>query len=364
MDERIRAARAFCLPEGEMTLTPFGNGHINRTFALRIRGQEGHWILQQINSYVFPRPDQVQENILRVTEYLRDIIAREGGDPERETLRVIPGRDGKTWHLDGEGNWWRVFPLVGGTVSRDLPDTPELFQECARTFGCFQRRLTDFPARELHETIARFHDTPNRVRQLEEAAEKNAAGRLESAAKELAFFRARYDRTGALTEALARGELPLRVTHNDTKLNNVLLDADTGKGVCVVDLDTVMPGLAAYDFGEGIRTGACTAAEDERDLEKVSLSLPLVRAFAAGYLSEMESVMSEAEIHSLPLGAWMMTLENGLRFLADYLNGDVYFHVARENHNLDRCRVQMRLLEAMEAHWEEMNAAVAEAAGI
>lgn len=358
MDARTEAALAFCLPEGELTLTPFGNGHINRTFALSIQGQEGRWILQQINSYVFPRPEQVQENIMTVTSYLRDVIAREGGDPERETMRVIPAKDGKTWYRDFEGNWWRVFPLVSGTVSRDLPDTPELFRECGRTFGCFQRRLTNFPAGELHETITRFHDTPNRVRQLEDAVVRNAAGRLKEVEPQLAFCRARYGRTGELVKALERGELPLRVTHNDTKLNNVLLDEATGTGVCVVDLDTVMPGLAAYDFGEGIRTGACTAAEDEQDLSRVSLSMPMYRAFAEGYLSEMGSVMSPAEIRSLPMGAWMMTMENGLRFLADYLNGDVYFHVSREKHNLDRAKVQFRLLECMEENWEEMMAAL------
>ena len=359
MEESVlRAARAFALPEGALTLKPFGNGHINRTYEITAEGSPGRYILQRINQYVFHHPDQVQENILAVTSHLREKILREGGDPERGTLRVIPAADGKPYYLDAEGNWWRVFPFVEGTCSRDLPDTPELFEECGRAFGLFQRRLEDFPAASLHETIPHFHDTPRRLEHLEEAARKDVMGRLSEAREELDFCLRRAEWTGKLTDGLREGRLPLRVTHNDTKLNNVLLDQATGEAVCVVDLDTVMPGLMAYDYGEAIRTGASTAPEDEPDLRKIGLSLPLVRAYTRGFLGELGGIVSEEEKKSLPWGARMMTLENGMRFLTDYLEGDPYFAVHRPRHNLERARAQLTLLGKMEEHWEEMLAAL------
>lgn len=359
MEETVlRAARAFLTGEGAVVLKPFGNGHINRTYEVSEEGKPERYILQRINQYVFHRPDQVQENILAVTSHLREKILREGGDPERETLRVVPARDGKPYYLDGEGNWWRVFPFVEGTYSRDLPDTPELFEKCGRAFGLFQRRLEDFPAGSLHETIPRFHDTPRRLESLEEAARKDVKGRLREAKKELDFCLRRAEWTGKLTDGLREGRLPLRVTHNDTKLNNVLLDRATGEALCVVDLDTVMPGLMAYDYGEAVRTGASTAPEDEPDLRKIGLSLPLVRAYTRGFLGELGDIVSGEERKSLPWGARMMTLENGMRFLTDYLEGDPYFAVHRPHHNLDRARAQLTLLERMEEHWEEMLAAL------
>ena len=350
----IRAAEAFDLPSGPLSAQPFGNGHINKTYAISVPGREERWLLQRINDHVFPHPDQVQENIQAVTAHLRQKIAEAGGDPERETLRVIPTRDGSSFYRDPEGGWWRLFPLISGSFSRDLPESPEMFAECGRAFGRFQRMLADFPAATLHEVIPAFHDTPGRLRQLEEAARKNVAGRLSSVRAELDFCLSRAAETSLLTDQLAAGKLPLRVTHNDTKLNNVLLDQATGAALCVVDLDTVMPGLAAYDFGEAVRTGACTAPEDERDLSKIQLSLLLYRAYAEGFLSQLGDSMTREEMLSLPRGARMMTLENAMRFLADYLNGDVYYAVHRKDHNLDRARAQMTLLRRMEEHWDEM----------
>ena len=343
----------FVLPEGERTAVPFGNGHINNTYLVRIAGDREQYILQRINSYVFKKPREVMENMQHVTEYLRDVIRREGGDPARETLRLMPARSGECWAEDAEGEVWRVLLFVPDTESPQLPDDLGVLEECGRAFGCFTRRLEDFPAASLHETIVDFHNTPVRLRQLEDAAARDPLGRLKDVAEEMAFARERETETRILTDAYAAGKLPLRVTHNDTKVNNVLLDKKTGKAICVVDLDTVMPGLLAYDFGDAIRVGACSAEEDERDLSRVRLELPKYRAFAKGFLSEMKGKLTQDELLSLEAGARLMTLENGLRFLADHLNGDVYFRIHRPGQNLDRARAQFALLEDMEKHREE-----------
>ena len=359
MDEAVlRAARAFELPEGELRADPHGNGHINRTYLVTVAGDGRRYVLQWINQHVFHHPDLVQENILAVTGHLRRKITEEGGDPERETLRIIPARDGKPYYLDEEKNWWRMFPFVEDTCSRDLPDTPEIFEKCGAAFGIFQRRLADFPARRLHETIPNFHNTPWRAEQLEDAARRDPEGRLADVRAELDFCLKRTEWTGKLTSALVEGKLTLRVTHNDTKLNNVLLDRRTGEAVCVVDLDTVMPGLVAYDYGEAVRTGACTAPEDERDLRKIDLSMPLVRAYTRGFLRETGNRLTREEKLSLPWGARMMTLENGMRFLTDYLDGDHYFAIHCPGHNLDRARAQLALVGKMEERWDEMLAAL------
>ena len=345
---------AFDLPEGERTAVPFGNGHINNTFLVRIAGAEEKYILQRINSYVFKKPAEVMENMRHVTEYLREEIRREGGDPARETLQLISARSGECWAADAEGEVWRVMLFVPDTESPQLPDDLGVLEDCGRAFGRFARRLKDFPAASLHETIVDFHNTPVRLRQLEDAAARDACGRLKDVAEEMAFARAREAETRILTDALAAGKIPLRVTHNDTKVNNVLLDKKTGKAICVVDLDTVMPGLLAYDFGDAIRVGACSAEEDERDLSLVRFELPKYRAFAAGFLSELKGALGEEELLSLEAGARLMTLENGMRFLADHLNGDVYFRIHRPGQNLDRARTQFALLADMERHQAEM----------
>ena len=352
----IEMARRFALPQGEITAEPYGNGHINDTLCVCVKTQEGtcRYIMQRVNRYVFKRPEDVIANIARVTEYLRGIIAAEGGDPARETLTLVPTADGKLFAYDEDGELWRMYLFIEGTISRDLPDTPELFALSGAAFGRFQRQMGGFPAASLVESIPDFHNTPARYAQLMDAVARNEAGRLGEVGEELAFCR-RYEReVHTLLDALAAGEIPLRVTHNDTKLNNVLLDAQTGRGVCVIDLDTVMPGLAAYDFGDSIRFGANTAEEDERDLSKVSLSLPMFEAFARGFLGEAGQVMGRREIELLPMGAKLMTLECGMRFLADYLNGDKYFRIHRPGHNLDRARTQFALVRSMEENWDAM----------
>jgi len=349
-----RILDAFTVPEGAYTFVPFGNGHINSTFLASMEGMPDRYILQRINSYVFVHPREVMENIARVTAYLRDRILEEGGDPNRETLRLIPSRSGDCCAEDAEGQIWRVFLFVPDTFSPQLPDSLDVLEACGTAFGCFARRLLDYPASTLHETIPAFHDTPARLRQLEEAAARDAQGRLRDIGAEIAFARSREAETHLLLDGYAAGKLPLRVTHNDTKVNNVLLDRITGRAVCVVDLDTVMPGLLAYDFGDAVRVGACTAEEDERDLSRVHLDLSKYAAFARGFLSQLKGELSREEVLSLATGARLMTLENGLRFLADHLNGDVYFKIHRPGHNLDRARAQFALLKEMEARQEEM----------
>jgi hypothetical protein len=354
LDRILRLAGKFALPDGEKTAAPFGNGHINNTYLITIDQVKEHYILQRINSYVFVRPREVMENMLHITEYLQERIREEGGDPDRETIRLIPSVSGEPWVEDEEGEVWRVMFCVPDTVSPQLPDDPGVLEECGKAFGCFSRRLKDYPAATLHETIVDFHNTPVRLEQLENAAASDPCRRLKDVAEEMKFARAREKETRLLVEAHAAGRIPLRVTHNDTKVNNVLLDRETEKAVCVIDLDTVMPGLLAYDFGDAIRVGACSAEEDERDLSKVHLELPKAEAFARGFLKELKGELSEEEILSLEAGARLMTFENGMRFLADHLNGDKYFRIHRPGQNLDRARAQFALLADMEKHQEEM----------
>ncbi|MBR4039428.1 MAG: aminoglycoside phosphotransferase family protein [Clostridia bacterium] len=357
MNETIKKVISqFVMPQGETEAAPYGNGHINDTLCVIVHTAQGRkrYILQRVNSYVFPKPTNVIENIEKVTAYLKDIIEKEGGNPERETLTLVKARDGKNYVIGEDGELWRMYLFVEETKSVDLPDTPELFALSGRAFGKFQQQLGGFDASVLHETIVDFHNTPARYAQLEDAIARNAAGRLELVSEEVAFCK-KYEReVHTLLDALKAGEIPLRVTHNDTKLNNVLLDAESGEGVCVIDLDTVMPGLAAYDFGDSIRSGANTAAEDERDLSKVDISLDMFRAFAEGFLAEAGAALNQREKELLPMGAKLMTLECGMRFLADYLNGDKYFRIHRENHNLDRARTQFTLVRRMEEKWDEM----------
>lgn len=361
MDKNIEfVVPQFDIPDGAWTAEPYGNGHINDTYL--VTTDEGRFILQRVNSYVFPKPEEVISNILRVTDYLRGVIREEGGDPYRETLTLVQTQKGGHFTYDPEGGLWRMYLFVEDTISRDLPDTPELFELSGEAFGRFQRQIGSFPANTLFETIRDFHNTPARYQQLQDAITRNEAGRLGEVAAEIEFCRERERDVHVLMDALAAGEIPLRVTHNDTKLNNVLLDAKTGRGVCVIDLDTVMPGLAAYDFGDSIRFGANTAEEDERDLSRVQLSLTMFEAFTRGYLSEAGKVLTQREIELLPMGAKLMTLECGMRFLADHLNGDKYFKVHRPGHNLDRARTQFELVRHMEEKWAQMQDIVAECA--
>ena len=346
------AAFAFDRPAGEAER--FGAGHINDTFAVWAADRSKRWILQRINTDTFTDPAGLMENVTGVTAYLRRQIIERGGDPDRETLNVIPTLDGKPYYTDTEGGAWRAYIFVEGTVCLQKVENERDFYTAAETFGNFQNQLAGYPAATLHETIARFHDTPNRYANFEKALAADVMGRAKDVGPEIAFIRAREADCRVLVDQLAAGVLPLRVTHNDTKLNNVLIDQETGKGICVIDLDTVMPGLSAYDFGDSIRFGANDCAEDEPDQSKVHFSLHLYKVFAEGYLAVAGSAMTEAERRSLPWGAKLMTLECGIRFLTDYLEGDHYFKISRPDQNLDRARTQFTLVQGMEREFDAM----------
>ncbi|MCI9665045.1 MAG: aminoglycoside phosphotransferase family protein [Lachnospiraceae bacterium] len=340
---------------------PYGNGHINDTFLVVCGTQEGErrrYILQKMNHSIFKMPQQLMENVVNVTEYLREMIARRGGDPDRETLNVVKTKDGSNYYLDDEGNYWRMFLFVEQTVCLEKVESAKDFYDSAVAFGNFQKMLSDYPAQTLYETIPNFHNTPSRFSDFQRAVQEDRMGRAAQAKEEIAFALAREADTRVLTDMLKAGELPLRVTHNDTKLNNILFDADTKKAICIIDLDTVMPGLSHYDFGDSIRFGASTGAEDEKDLDKIEMDLSLFEAFTKGYLEGCGGSLTEKEIEMLPMGAKLMTYECGIRFLADFLEGDTYFKIHRDGHNLDRARTQFKLVKDMEDKWADMAAIV------
>ena len=335
---------------------PFGNGHINDTYLVQSNPPA---ILQRINTSVFRDANAVMENILAVTSHLRRKIEEAGGDPMRETLTPIPTVDGAPCYIDPEGNAYRMYYFITGAKSFDRADSPELFAASAHGFGKFQRMLADFPAHTLHEVIPRFHDTYDRLCQFRAALEKDAAGRAASVQPEIDFVLSHADCVSRVTDAIADGSVPLRVTHNDTKLNNVMLDAQTHEAVCVIDLDTVMPGSMLYDFGDALRFGASTGDEDETDLSKIEFDLTYFEAFTKAFLEEVGEDITPRERELLPFSALLLTLECGMRFLTDHLNGDVYFRIHRENHNLDRCRTQFKLVADIETKLDRMAEIVA-----
>lgn len=350
------AISAFCLNGSPRSVCPHGNGHINDTYLVTCSeaGEEKKYILQRMNHSIFQNPQALMENIANVTAFLQKGISERGGDPDRETLSVIKTKSGENYFEDSLHNFWRVFPFIDHTFCLEKVENDRDFYDCAVAFGNFQRQLSDYPAETLHETIPLFHHTPSRFRTFQKAAADDVLGRADSARAEIDFALAREADTHVLTDLLEKGELPLRVTHNDTKLNNILFDKDTRKALCIIDLDTVMPGLSLYDFGDSIRTGANTGAEDETDLSKIGLDLSLFETFTEGFLKGCAGSLTPLEIKLLPMGAKLMTYECGIRFLADYLVGDVYFKIHRESHNLDRARTQFKLVADMEQKWEEM----------
>ena len=337
---------------------PFGEGHINETYAVYMPGTEGtdvpRYVLQRVNIHVFKNPAQVMENIFSVTEYLREVIRKEGGDLDRETLSYIKTKSGDTYFEDADGQPWRCLHYVPNSICHQTVEEPQQFYQSARSFGHFLKQLGDYPAERLYETIPRFHDTVKRFQDFSEAVRKDVKNRAGQCREEIDFALTREADCGVLMKQLQEGILPLRVTHNDTKLNNILFDADTDQGLCIIDLDTIMPGLAANDFGDSIRFGASTAEEDEPDLSKVHFDIHLYELYVKGYLEMAREVLTPAEIDSLPWGARLMTLECGMRFLADYLQGDVYFKTAYPEHNLVRARTQFRLVKEMEEQFDSM----------
>ena len=332
----------------------YGNGHINST--LLVTTDAGNkYILQRINKYVFKQPENVVANARGVTEFLRE----KTGDPH-SALHYIPDTTGKFCHCDDEGEYWRMYDFVEA-ICLEAPESLEDFYQSAVAFGTFQAQLSDYPVETLHEIIPNFHNTPDRYRQLKEAIAADTAGRKASVEAEIAFALSQEELGGTLQKLLEAGELPLRVTHNDTKLNNVLLDAQKRTALCVIDLDTVMPGLSAFDFGDSIRFGTATAKEDTEDLSTMRMDLELFEAYTKGFLTAA-TALTDKEVEVLPYGAMIMTLEVGVRFLTDYLMGDVYFRTHYPEHNLVRCRTQFALLKDMLTKREEMDRIVAQVA--
>lgn len=337
---------------------PFGAGHINETYAVYMPGVDGDelsYVLQRVNSNVFKDPAGVMDNIFGVTEYLRNVIREEGGDPDRETLSYIKTKSGCNYFEDSEGEPWRCYNFIPDSVCYQLVEDPEQFYQSGNSFGHFLKQLSDYPASKLNETIPDFHNTVKRFGAFKFALKRDLKNRAATCRPEIDFVLAREDDCGVLVKQQEEGLLPLRVTHNDTKLNNILFDEKTGKGLCIIDLDTIMPGLAANDFGDSIRFGAATAEEDEPNLDLMHFDINLYELYVKGYLEETRDVLTEAEIMSLPWGARLMTLECGIRFLTDYLEGDTYFKTEYPEHNLIRARTQFRLVDEMEQRFDEMN---------
>ena len=350
--DKSNILRAFRLDSAPVSCEDYGCGHVNVTF-LVVTETGRRYILQKINHHAFRNVQGLSENIAAVTEFLR----AKSGDP-RSVMALIRTTDGAP-HICYKDEYWRVYDYVDGTICLQQPETDEDFYQAAVGFGTFAQLLSDFPAEKLHETIPNFHNTPDRYRLFREAIARDAAHRAAAVQPEIDFALAREAEMATIQNALAAGEIPLRVTHNDTKLNNVLLDAQTRKALCVVDLDTVMPGSSLYDFGDAIRYGASTAAEDERDLSRVEMDLELFRVFTRGYVRACPN-LTPRELELLPLGAKTMTMECGVRFLTDHLDGDKYFSVHREGQNLDRARTQFKLAADMEKKWDDMQRIVAE----
>lgn len=330
-----------------------GNGHINSTYVVTVEGGK-RYILQILNTAVFKNPVGVMNNIVAVTDHIRKGLAAAGEDARRGTMQVILTRDGANGYTDGDGRFWRAYDFVEGTVCRLTVDSPETFGRVGEAFGDFQRRLSDFDASSLHESIPNFHNTKKRYADFLASVERDASGRAHLVQDEIRFITDRAEKCSLIVDALADGSLPLRVTHNDTKLSNILLDEVTEEAVCIIDLDTVMPGSSLYDFGDSIRSGATDAAEDEPDLDKVHFLPEMFRAYARGFVKGCGGALTEKEITMLPEGGYIITLETGIRFLADYLDGDVYFHTDYPDHNLIRARTQLKLVAEMEAYMPEL----------
>ena len=319
-------------------------GHVNSTFFIHCA--DGCYVVQKINTVAFKKPAEVMANIVRVTDHVREKLRAEGGDTLNGTLQYIKSGD-RYFHVDDEGNYWRVCRYVDGNCY-DSCDDPEIFARVGAAFGKFQRQLSDFDAATLYEPIPDFHNTVKRYEALETAIEADVCGRASECAEEITFIRARRDACSFITDGLKNGTFPLRVTHSDTKLNNVIMNKETGEGLCVIDLDTVMPGALLYDFGDAVRYGASAAAEDEEDLDKVYLRINMFEAYTKGFVGALRDIITNDELRALPESARILTLELAIRFLTDYLEGDVYFHTSSEKHNLVRTRNQIKLIADIE----------------
>lgn len=353
--DQIRVIAEQFQTEGKiLEIQPFGNGLINTTYQVICAGdgsREKRYILQRINHDIFKKPWELMENIRNVSEFLKKKITAAGGDPERETLTVI-GAGNQDYVKTESGEYWRMYLLIEDAYTMEAVEKPEDFYHCAVSFGNFQRQLADYPAETLYETIPNFHNTVSRFADFVKAVEADVCGRKAEVEAEIRFIMEREADCRAICDALTAGEIPLRVTHNDTKINNIMLDNETGKAICVIDLDTIMPGSSLYDFGDSIRSGANTGAEDETDLSKVSCDTELFECYARGYVEGCAGSLTDREIDMLPMGAKVITLEQGIRFLTDYLQGDTYYKTTRPGQNLDRTRTQLKMVADMEQKWD------------
>ncbi len=359
--EALHVAAEFDFGGKVLSASPYGSGHINDTFVTVVEATPGprRFVLQRINHLVFKQPDLLMENVERVCAHAHAKLRAAGvPDAHRRALRLIPTKLGQSWHIDALGNRWRCYDFIEGATGHDVVRSPAQAESAAKAFGAFQSLLADLPGDRLHETIPDFHHTPGRFARFQAALAADAHGRAAAAVPEIAFALARAHEVNVVVDALRDGTLPERVTHNDTKLNNVLLDDVTQEGVCVIDLDTVMPGSALYDFGDLVRTSTSPAAEDETDLSKVTMQLPMFEALVRGYLSSARGFLTPREKELLPFAGKLITFEIGLRFLTDWLEGDTYFKIKRPTHNLDRARTQFKLVASIEEQLPAMRDAV------
>jgi Ser/Thr protein kinase RdoA (MazF antagonist) len=352
--------RAFAVDGRWVSSCPIPSGHINDTYCSKFEtgGRLVQYVNQRINHLVFRRPALLMENIERVTRFAREKILAAGGDPDRETLTIVPTRDGRSFHVTEEGTYWRMFRFIGGARTYERVEDLRHVYSASKAFGRFQRMLAELPGGRLHETIPDFHHTRKRYDAFMDALGADAAHRAAAVEPEIDFVLAREKDTSVVIDGMGAGRIPERITHNDTKLNNVMIDDRTGEGICVIDLDTVMPGSVLYDFGDSVRLGAATAAEDERDLTKVGFALDLFDRLVAGYLDAARDFLVPEEAALLAFSGKLLTLECGIRFLTDHLKGDVYFKVHREGHNLDRARTQFKMVAEMEQQMGAMEAVV------
>lgn len=343
--------------EGDfISAAPYGMGHINDTFVGTFRTglAQKRYVLQSINHHVFKEPEKLMENIQRVTQYARQQITSRGGNPDRETLNLIPTRRGESYICTSDGVYWRMYQFIQDASTYEVAQNLEQVYHTAKAFGAFQKLLDSLPGLRLHETIPNFHHTGKRFAAFLDALERDPANRAASVKPEIEFILKRGEDAARVVNLLAQGKLPERVTHNDTKLNNVMLDDHSGEGICVIDLDTTMPGSSLYDFGDLIRMGTATAAEDEPDLNKVGVDLRLFEPLTKGYLDATRDFLTPLELDLLVFSGRLITYEQAMRFLGDYLNGDTYYKIHREGHNLDRARTQIKMLAEMERQQDAM----------
>jgi len=351
-------AQHFCF-EGELVSSyEAESGHINLTFFVEYKCKNNfrRYILQRVNTNVFKKPWDVMENIHNITTFIREKIIAAGGDPERRVLKFVETTDGGIAYIDKVGGFWRAYVVVENARTFESAMTPQRFYKVGKSFGEFQMQLSDFPAEKLHETIPNFHNTESRYNDFLTAVKNDVRGRAAEVTDDIEFVKYRSQRLCSfINNGIKEGKFPIRVTHNDTKMDNILIDNETGDGVCVIDLDTVMPGSVLNDFGDAIRFGASSAAEDECDIDKVFMRLDMFEGFTRGFIDGLDGSLTQPELVALPMGALILTYETGIRFLTDYLNGDIYFRIHREEHNLDRARNQFKLVADMEVKMGRLN---------